>query len=132
MGAVVPWVARGGQPRFRPPFSRESRVVQRRKVLASLTRSRLMELARALGVPGLGGKSKDEIVRGMATARSVKTRQVLEAMARDELKAACRATGLDDGGRAKGDAWSAVAPPDSGRNCTVPAGLMSGELNADL
>lgn len=78
-------------------------MVQRRKVLAGLTRTRLIDLARALGVPGLGGKSKDEIIRGMATARSVKTRQVLEAMTRDELKAACRAMGFDDGGRAKGD-----------------------------
>ena len=41
-------------------------MVQLRKVLAVLIRSRPIDLARSFGIPGLTDKSKDQIVQGMA------------------------------------------------------------------
>jgi len=76
-------------------------MVQRRKLLAALTRARLAELAAHFGIPGLSGKSKDAIVRAIAGARTVKTADLLASLGRDELKALCRAFGLDEGGRDK-------------------------------
>ncbi|NQU21769.1 MAG: hypothetical protein HQ567_10835 [Candidatus Nealsonbacteria bacterium] len=69
--------------------------------MAAVTRARLLELARKFEVSGLSGKPKEEIVQAISAKRSVKTRRLLESMKRVELKAACRAVGLDDGGRAK-------------------------------
>jgi len=40
-------------------------VVQRRSILAVLSRSRLIDLARSFEIPGLAGKSKDQIVQGL-------------------------------------------------------------------
>ena len=76
-------------------------MVQRRKLLAALTRARLAELAAQFGIPGLSGKSKDAIVQAIAGARTVKTADLLKSLSRDELKSLCRAFDLDDGGRDK-------------------------------
>jgi len=76
-------------------------MVQRRKLLATLTRARLAELAAQLGIPGLSGKSKDTVVQAIAGARTVKTADLLQSLSRDELKALCRAFDLDEGGRDK-------------------------------
>ena len=76
-------------------------MIQRRRIVAAVTRARLLELARIFEVSGLSGKPKKEIVQAISAKRSVKTRTLLESMKREELKAACRAVGLDDGGRAK-------------------------------
>jgi len=48
-----------------PPFLRESKVVQRRSILAVLSRSRLIDLTRSFEIPGLARKSKDQIVQGL-------------------------------------------------------------------
>lgn len=76
-------------------------MVQRRKLLASITRGRLLELATRFEVAGLSGKSKDEVVGAIAGARSIKTRELLAVLGRDELKALCREFGLGDAGRDK-------------------------------
>ncbi len=76
-------------------------MIRRRKILDALTRARLLELAAAFGVAGLSGKSKDEIAEALAAERAIKTPELLAALSRDELKAVCRAAGLDDYGREK-------------------------------
>ncbi len=76
-------------------------MLRRRKILDPLSRARLLELARAFGVGGLSGKSKDEIAGALAAERSIKTPALLDELSRDELKAVCRAAGLDDSGREK-------------------------------
>jgi len=63
----------------------------------------LLELARAFKISGLSGSPKDEIVKTISAKRSVKTRRLLESLKREELKAACRAVGLDDHGRMKAE-----------------------------
>ena len=76
-------------------------MVQRRRILAAVTRARLVELAREFEIPGLTRRPKEEIVRAISAKRSVKTHDLLESLKREELKAACRAVKLDDGGRQK-------------------------------
>jgi adenine-specific DNA-methyltransferase len=76
-------------------------MVQRRKLLASLTRARLAELASQFGISGLSGKSKDGVVQAIAAARTAKTAALLAALSRDELKGLCSTFGLDEGGRDK-------------------------------
>jgi adenine-specific DNA-methyltransferase len=70
-------------------------------MLDVLTRTRLLEVARACEMSGLTGKSRDEIVSTILRSRSVGSADLLRLLSRDELKAACRAVGLDDGGREK-------------------------------
>jgi len=76
-------------------------VVQRRKILTALTRARLLEVAGRFEVAGLSGKSKEQVVGAITGKRSIPTRQLLETLKRAELKAVCRAVGLEDGGREK-------------------------------
>ena len=76
-------------------------MVQRRRILAALTRARLADLAAQFEISGISGKSKDAVVSAVAAARTVKTADLLAMLSRDELKALCRTFGLDDGGREK-------------------------------
>jgi len=76
-------------------------MVKRRDILEALTRARLLELARDLEVSALTGRAKTDIVGTLARKRSISTETLLEPLKRDELKAICRAAGLDDGGREK-------------------------------
>ncbi len=67
-------------------------------VLATGTRRRLVEIAKGLRIPGPSGKAKEELVRILAAG---KAGEVLELFRLEELKASCRAVGLDDRGRSK-------------------------------
>jgi len=78
-------------------------MAKRRRIVAAVTRARLLELARGFKISGLSGKPKEEIVHAISTNRSVETRRLLESMKREELKAARRAVGIDDGGRTKAE-----------------------------
>ncbi len=73
----------------------------KRIILESLTRARLLELARMFEVSGLSGLPKADIVETLARTRSVSAETILSQLKRDELKAICRAAGLDDAGREK-------------------------------
>jgi hypothetical protein len=76
-------------------------LVRRRDILESLTRVRLLDLARTFEVPGLSGQAKGIIADTLARKRSISTETMLDQLKRDELKAICRAAGLDDSGRKK-------------------------------
>jgi hypothetical protein len=73
-----------------------------RSVLSVLTKSRLADVGRSLGVPLPDGK-KDEQVQLLVQTGRVDFRGLLAQLQRDELKAACRAHELDDSGRARAD-----------------------------
>ncbi len=71
-------------------------------LFAPLTRERLVEVGRALGVAVPGSAKKERQVE-VLVAREVVFSRLLDLLHRDELKAACRELGLDDSGRARGE-----------------------------
>ncbi len=70
-------------------------------LLSVLTRERLIELGRAAGVSVPAGARKERQVEVLVRAGGLDFAALLVALRRDELKAACRAFGLDDSGRAR-------------------------------
>jgi hypothetical protein len=70
------------------------------QILEVLTRSRLLEVARPFGV---AGRPKEEIVAFRAKSRAIHTERLLDVLKWTELKTACRAAKLGDGGRSKAD-----------------------------
>ena len=78
-------------------------MTRKRLILEGLTRSRLVDVARTFEITGLTGRSKDDIVAALARSRAIDIESLLDVLDRAELKAACRAAQLDDGGRRKAD-----------------------------
>lgn len=72
-----------------------------RTVLAALPKARLLDVARtfAVAVPPTG--TRDEQLDALTRANTIRFRELLGALGRDELKAVCRSHGLDDSGRAR-------------------------------
>lgn len=70
-------------------------------VLAVLTKARIEDLGRQLGLVLPTDGKKDELVRALLTSGQLRFVELLRALGRDELKSACRAHGLDEGGRAR-------------------------------
>jgi type I restriction enzyme M protein len=75
--------------------------IPQRDALATLSKKRLVELAGAFEVEVPARAGKDEFVDALAQSRRASYERVLEALNREELKAICRAGGLDDGGKVK-------------------------------
>jgi hypothetical protein len=73
----------------------------KRRILETVSRQGLLEVARNFEVAGLTGKSKAEIIDALAAARGVSIEAALGMFSRDDLKAICRDLGLDDTGREK-------------------------------
>jgi len=92
------------KPPMRPPVEAtpvNQATPTNESVLSVLTKARLEDLGRQLGlVLPVEGK-KDELVRAMAESGQVRFPELLRSLGRDELKSACRAHGLDDSGRAR-------------------------------
>jgi len=88
-------------------------MVKRHKVLASLTRRRRIEVAQHLEISSLTGKTKAQIVEAIATARTAKTEKLLKLFRLEELKATCRAAGIDDGGRNKAELIARLLNPEA-------------------
>jgi len=72
-----------------------------RTVLLTLSKARLLELARAFAVSVPPAAPREEQVGVLVDAPQVRFRDLLGILGRDELKAACRTHGLDDAGRAR-------------------------------
>ncbi len=70
-------------------------------MLAVLPKPRLAELARTFAVSVPPSLNRDEQVEALVKAGTIRFRELLGALGRDELKAACRSHGLDDSGRAR-------------------------------
>lgn len=75
--------------------------IQRKQVLAVLTRTRLLEIATVFNLNGLSGKAKGEIIDAIAGARSMALEDLLGMLGRDELQDICRSLEIDDSGREK-------------------------------
>ena len=75
--------------------------IDQRNALGVLTNPRLLEIAGALGL-GLSSRLlKPELVDAIAASPRAPFLRILQLLSRDELKAICRAAGIDDSGRAK-------------------------------
>jgi Helicase conserved C-terminal domain/SNF2-related domain len=72
-----------------------------RSVLSTLPKARLVDLGRNRGVQLEASKTKDEQLDALLGTGLVRFGDLLAELGRDELKAACRAHGLDDSGRAR-------------------------------
>lgn len=73
-----------------------------RSVLESLTRSRLAAVGRELGVPVPASGTKEVQIEALASSPTLDDLPgLLRLLGRDELRAACRAHGLDDSGRSR-------------------------------
>ncbi len=73
-----------------------------RSVLGALTKARLQELGRSVGLP-IPDLTRDEQAEILARTGRIHFRELLSQLGREELKAACRAHGIDDSGRARAD-----------------------------
>jgi ERCC4-related helicase len=89
-------------------------------VLEALTKARLAEIGRSFSVDLSLGATKDALIITLTGAPRFELPELLGLLLRDELKSACRAHGLDDAGRARGElasrllqAWKpgATLPP---------------------
>jgi len=78
-------------------------MTSKRQILEVLTRSRLLDVARSFDIAGLTGRPKAEVVAALVRSRAIDIEGLLDALKRAELKAACRAVQLDDGGRSKAE-----------------------------
>lgn len=70
-------------------------------VLQTLSKARLLELARTFAVVVPPNATKDAQADALVSAGVVRFSDLLSALGRDELKAACRTHSLDDAGRAR-------------------------------
>lgn len=72
-----------------------------RSILSGLSKPRLVELARAFAVSLPTSAPREEQVDALVSTGVIRFRELLGALGREELRAACRAHGLDDSGRAR-------------------------------
>ena len=72
-----------------------------RTVLEVLTKSRLAAVGRELGVLVPASGTKEAQVEILASSPALALSELLRLLGRDELRAACRAHGLDDSGRSR-------------------------------
>src|SRR6185503_18088911 len=76
-------------------------MVVRSKILESLTRVRLLEVARTFGIEGVSTKAKREVVEAICHSEAVRTEDLLTLLSRDELKTVCSFLGLEVSGKEK-------------------------------
>ena len=87
--------------------------IDQRDALDVLTVPRLLEIADDLGLELPPRPLKGELVEALARSRRAPLARVLTLLRRDELKAICRATGLDDSGRQKSGIIDRILGRDS-------------------
>jgi hypothetical protein len=75
--------------------------VSSRSVLAALPKARLVDLGRSFGVALATSTTKEQQLDALLGTGLVRFRELLQQLGREELRAVCRAHGLDDSGRAR-------------------------------
>jgi hypothetical protein len=74
------------------------------EILATLTRSRLLDLCRLFGCHAyVNGGGKERVVERLAAQMEGRLPTLLRELGRDELRAICRLTGLDASARARAE-----------------------------
>ena len=72
-----------------------------RNILSILTRERLVSLGREFGVSVSSRAKKETQIESLTSSGQLRFTELLRILGRDELRAACKANGLDDSGRAR-------------------------------
>jgi hypothetical protein len=72
-----------------------------RSVLLTLSRPRLLELGQSLAIAVPPGGTREQQADALLRTATLRFRELLASLGRDELKVACRAHGLDDASRAR-------------------------------
>ncbi|GEM_PF-4158063 len=72
-------------------------------VLGTLNKGRLTDLGRDLGITFPPSATKDAQIASVTNLAGLDLPEILRRLRRDELRAACRAHGLDGSGRARED-----------------------------
>ncbi len=103
--------------------------IDQRDALGVLTVPRLLEIAADLGLAlpfSPARPAKSELVEAIARSRRTPLPRVLELLRRDELKAICRASGIDDSGREKAQVADRILGhgPDRGPGTLTRAELV--------
>ena len=96
-----------------------------RSVLSVLPKPRLVALGRDLDVAVPNAGTKETQVQTLLGSRRVQLRALLGWLKRDELKAACRAHGLDDSGRARQSLSARLLEARGGADSAPPASVFS-------
>lgn len=76
-------------------------MASRNDILGSLQKNQLIDLGKRLGLTGLGSKKKQAIADTLARKRSLTTKQLLESLRCEDLKAICQTLGIAGAGRRK-------------------------------
>lgn len=96
--------------------------LDRRSVLDTLVRPRLAEVADHFELGLRRSASKGDLIKAIAASRRASFEKVLDLLSRDELKALCRAHGLDESGRTKQVLFDRVLGRDGETHENGPSG----------
>jgi hypothetical protein len=92
-------------------------------LLATLPKARLIDLGRDYGVALDPGQAKEAQVEILVGSGRIQFRDLLGRLGRDELKAACRAHGVDDSGRARPELQARLLQAHGAADSMVPPPL---------
>ena len=76
-------------------------MTKKQRLLSTLTRQRLIEIASQFEIFGLTSYGKDNIVSALSRKRSVMLESLLNHLSKDELKGVCIEFGFDESGNEK-------------------------------
>jgi hypothetical protein len=76
-------------------------MTKKQRLLSTLTRQRLLEIANQFEIFGLTSYVKDDIISTVSRKHSVTIKELLNQLSRDELKSICFEFGLDESGKEK-------------------------------
>lgn len=104
-----------------------------RSVLAVLTKARLLQIARELEVRASPNSTKDTIADAILAPCSLRFRELLARLGRDELRAACKAHGLPEATRSRPALMGQLLQAHGAADSMPPVALFNGrEARRDL
>ncbi len=106
--------------------------VRQRDALGVLTKPRLLEVGGAIGLGLPGRLLKPELISAIAASPRAPFPRILELLSRNELKAICRATGIDDSGREKAVIADRILGRADGGTVTLTKADLAEAIAAEL